>query len=496
MEELLIFDETMVKALAAVGNRVNRVGTGKDVGSEVVINDVPKLSCDDCYNLIEGSDLLREAVTAYPADSLRLMPQWNITDTNIESGDIADYIQGIEFVDIADRSFWGKEAIKEAQTVANIEGNAYIWVDVDDGLEPSEPIDFNRISTVYGGSIFGRDSISYVPMIVVNGEVVSGGNYIVSTHKENAVTVHRSRVIEFCGTYSTGSRFRAKSYRSDSKLQSIYQKFCSMELTSNAVYNYLQTASLFSYKMKDLANLALQKKSTDLQKRFSTFLQMVSSLGGFVLDADREEIDFVNRNFSGLEPLIEKTIDQFVAAVGVPKSRLFKATNQGAMSESGKSDQKQWAELVANYQTDVILPKLARLTDIVLTAADSPTRGQDLRYSITFPSILVKSDEEMADTYEKYARADKAYFDMGLSGKTIIDSRFGGTEFGTSITLGENYMKEETDQSVEPVEPAIAVVEDSEKLEIDPYDMPLTPADYESILGLLASESLAEDLAP
>lgn len=499
MDDILIADETMIRALSAIGNRTNRVGTNRDVNTDILINSQQSLSVADSYNLIENSALLMEAVTAYPSDSLRLSPEWNLTDTNLEGGDIADYISQLEFFDIADRSFYGKDAIKEAQIVANIEGNAYIWVDVDDGKFPEEELNIEGIRTVYGGSIFGRDAISYVPMTVVNGEVIDGGYYVVSTHKESAVRVHRSRIIEFCGSYSTGHRFRERSHRSNSLVQSLYQKFALMELTNQATYNYLQTASLFSYKMKDLATLALQKKSTDLNKRFATFLQMVSSLGGFVLDADREEIGFVNRNFTGLEPLMEQAIDQFIAAAKIPRGRLFKTSNQGAMSESGKSDQEQWAGLVAKYQTDVLSHKLERLTDIAIAAQDSPTRGQSVKYAITFPGILAESEQTKAERYKIYAEADKHYFDMGLDGKTIIDSRFGSAEFGMNITLGTDYMKEEpTPQALPqtPLEPEQEPVEDaSAKLILDPYDMPLTSADYESILGLLNSESTAESLA-
>jgi hypothetical protein len=487
-----ITDATLQQALGAVGNNQSRLGTARDSSRNIVINDVPLLSRRDCYNLVRNSALLREIVTAYPVDALRLCPEFNLNDANFESGDLKDYFESLLFVDIADKEFYGRDAFKEAQIVANIEGNAYIYLDIDDGLDDSEPVDYGRIRSITGGSIWGQNRLSYNAIQRINGETVSGGNYLLSGLSD-VRTVHKSRIIRFEGGYLTGDELIDRAFRNPSVLQAIYEKFCLMELTGGAVYNYLQTASLFWYKMQGLAQLSLQKKETDLRTRFETFLMGRSSLGGFILDADREEIGFIERSFSGLDPLLKNTEEQFIAASGIPRGRLYKTSNQGAMSESGKSDHEQWAELVSKYQSDTILPKLNQLTDIILSAQDSPSRGVLVPYSITVPSILVESEKQHAETYKIYSEADKNYYDMGLDGKTIIDSRFAGSDYGKSITLGEDYMREDEPQVQQAqlmpeTEGSTPVADASEKIQIDPNDLPLTETDYETILSLLGSD--------
>ena len=445
------------------------------------------MSRQDCYNLVRNSALLREIVTAYPTDGLRLCPEFNINDVNFESGDLKDYFESLLFVDIADKEFYGRDAFKEAQIVANVEGNAYIYLDIDDGLEDSEPVDFNRIRSITGGSIWGQNRLTYNAIQRVNGETVSGGNYLLSGQFD-IKTVHKSRIIRFEGAHLTGDELINRAFRNPSLLQSVYDKFALMELTGGAVYNYLQTASLFWYKVQGLAQLSLQKKESDLRTRFETFLMGRSSLGGFILDADREEIGFIERSFSGLDPLLKNTEEQFIAASGIPRGRLYKTSNQGAMSESGKSDHEQWAELVSKYQSDVILPKLNQITDLILSSQDSPSRGQLVPYSISFPSILTESEKQKADTYKIYSEADKNYYDMGLDGKTIIDSRFAGSDYGKSITLGEDYMREDEPQLQQAQLMPESVTDASDKIQIDPMDMPLTDTDYESILSLLGGD--------
>ena len=483
-------DATLQQALGAIGSQYSRLGTSQDYSRDTVINDVPLLSVHDCYKLFRNSSLLAEIVTAYPVDSLRLCPEWNIDGVSFESSDIETYFDSLLFVDIADKEFKGRDALKEAQIVANIEGNSYIYLDIDDGRDDSEPVDFNRVRSITGGSIWGQKRLSYNPIQRINGETVSGGNYLLSGNFD-VRTVHKSRIIRFEGSYLTGDELAERAFRNPSRLQSVFDKFCSMELTNLAVQRYIQTASLFWYKMQGLAQLALQNKKTDLTERFSTFLMGVGSLGGFILEADREDIGFMDRSFAGLDALLRNTEDAFIAASGIPRGRLYKTSNQGAMSESGKSDHEQWAELVSKYQVDCLLPKLTQITDIILAATDSPSRGQLVPYSITFPSILVETEKQKAETYKLYSEADKNYYDMGLSGETIVDSRFDGVEFGRSITLSGKYMRED-----EPVQQAQLVSSDpsdtvqdaSDKIQINPLDMPLTDADYESILSLIVSD--------
>ena len=114
-------------------------------------------------------------------------------------------------------------------------------------------------------------------------------------------------------------------------------------------------------------------------------------------------------------------------------------------------------------------------------------------YSITFPSILTESEKQKAETYKLYSEADKNYYDMGLSGETIIDSRFAGVEFGKSLTLSGDYMREDDPspqqaQLVESGNTDNTVQDASEKIQINPLDMPLTDADYENILSLIGSD--------
>ena len=490
--DLELQDSTIRMSLPPIGSVSNGIGTQWDKSRWFTVNQAINLSKSDCYELIEGSELLREIVTAYPTDALRLSPIWNLTDTEIESGDIAEALESIEFIDNADTVYYGKDAFKQAQIVANIEGNAYLWIDVEDGLDYQEPLDFSRILSIKGGYLFGTTHVTYQKALKnLQGETIDGGYYQISVNPYVA-KVHRSRIIRFEGVSVTSDRLIERSYKNPSLLQTKIDAFINFTGTVSDTRNYIKSCSLFFHKMKGLATLAVQKKSDDLRNRFALIQQMVGSIGGYVIDADAEDMGFVNRNFGGLDKLLEIIESQFVAVSGLTRGRLFKQSNQGAMSESGKSDDRQWANMVAQYQADVITPKLNQITDIILSAKRGPTNGMVVPYSITYPSILPEDNKAKAEIYKLYSEADKNYFDMGLSGETIISSRFEGTEFGTNITLDDDYMREESQTAmIEPQDPPNepedreSEIEDaSSKIQI-PYEEVLTDTDYDSILALL-----------
>ena len=151
--------------------------------------------------------------------------------------------------------------------------------------------------------------------------------------------------------------------------------------------------------------------------------------------------------------------------------------------------------MVANYQSDTISCYLNRLTDILI-----PTiTPNQVSYDISYPSILVRSDLEQAQTYKTYAEADSQYNAMGLPVSVILESRFSGNQFNTTITLDEDDMamieRMEPDEQDDEETTTVETVEDSDKLTGigNALDMPLSSTEYDNILALLEAGEDLED---
>jgi phage-related protein (TIGR01555 family) len=467
----------------------------------MVINTASLMRVEDLYTLFKNP-LLHTACTAYPIDSLRLAPQWNYEENSDLGIEVKQQIDNLEFYDIAGFKYCGLEAIKEAQIVANVEGNCHIVLDIDDGLDVSEPVNFESIRAITGGALFGRNRINYNRGY--NGQepyYTASMDYVGNNNQFYYPNIHPDRVLRFWGVKATGEMLYQNGFYNQSLIEVLFDSFCQMTMTTKSASNYLQSSSAFWYKMDGLADMVLQGKEEDVKTRLELFKAGLSSIGVMVLDATREDAGFINRSFSGIDSLVELIVDMFVAHTGIPRSRLLGGTKQGAMSESGKSDQHQWAELVKNYQQDRVSPYLNRLSD--LTMAGLGIAEGSMAYEIGYPSILSKTDKEVAEEASIFADADSKYHAMGLSGQTIIESRFGGAEFNTSITLGSNYMDEpepmlQPNQPNQPDPQFIAEsVNDSDpatKIQLTLLgDNPMSSDDYEAILKLLELEGVQED---
>jgi hypothetical protein len=476
------------RAISAVSNTVNGLG----LANNIAVNYQPRLTLDEAYELFINP-LINTACTAYPVDSLRQCPEWQFEEDTDLGTEIKQRLDEIVFYDIAGFKHYGLNAIKKALIIANVEGNCHIVLDIDDGKELSEPVDLESVKGVRSGAIFGRDRISYNrgyygkdPHYTAMMDDLKPGYF------SYVPEIHPDRVLRFYGVELTGEMLYRNDFKDRSVIEVLIDSFSDMTLTSKAASNYLQSASGFWYKMDGLADMVLQGKQKDIQTRLELFKVGLSSINLMVLDAAREDAGFINRSFSGIDSLVNLVIDMFVACSRITRSRLLGSTKQGAMSESGKSDHEQWAEMVANYQSDIITPYLCRLTDLIMPSIT----GDRLAYEIAYPSILVKSDRDRADEYKIYAEADAQYASLGLPAKTILKSRFGGSQFGVNITLDEDDMTEiEAAMGETETETESPVLEDSDKLSRigSSYDLPLSDSDYESILRLLEAGQDLED---
>ena len=483
---------TLQRAMSAIGNLSTRVGTINDPTTQIAVNYQPRLTLEELYELF-GNPLINTACTAYPVDSLRACPLWNFESDNDISNDVKSALDEIVFYDIAGFKFYGLDAIKESLIIANIEGNCHIVLDIDDGKELSEPVDLDAVNGIRSGAIFGRDRISYS-----RGYFGKEPHYTAMMDNKKpgydsyVPDIHPDRVLRFWGTKMTGEMLYRNDFKNRSIIESLMDSFSDMTLTSKAASNYLQSASGFWYKMDGLADMVLQGKGGDIQQRLELFRMGLSSIGMMVMDSAREDAGFINRSFSGVDSLVNLVVDNFVSCTRIARSRLLGSTKQGAMSESGKSDHEQWAEMVSNYQSDVVSPYLCRLTDLILPSVT----GDRPSYKINYPSILVRSELDKAQTYKTYAEADSQYNAMGLASSVILESRFSGNEFNTTITLDEDDLNMiESSQPTQNESPNVpdTTLEDSDKITGigGSLDLPMTPSDYETILGLL---EMGEDL--
>jgi hypothetical protein len=80
----------------------------------------------------------------------------------------------------------------------------------------------------------------------------------------------------------------------------------------------IQDYSVFTYKLKGLADLILKGQSDQIIRRFLAIQMGMSYNKGLAMDADTEEAGFVQRNYGGVGDIVDRLKALLTAESGMP----------------------------------------------------------------------------------------------------------------------------------------------------------------------------------
>jgi hypothetical protein len=125
-----------------------------------------------------------------------------------------------------------------------------------------------------------------------------------------------------------------------------------------------------------------------------------------------------------------------VGATGFPATLLFGESPQG-MGSTGRSEERDFSRTVEGYRDAIVRPPLMQLAYALLASREGPTAGRvPADWMVSFPSLFVMNERELADLKARVAASDYRYWTMGvLSAGEIAMSRFAGAEYSLETTL-------------------------------------------------------------
>lgn len=441
-------DGALLEAFQGISNRFLGFGGGRDPSSSLEINAIPKLSEEVLSEIYRGYKLIQKIVNQLPEDANAKEVKINQGKSNINTDAILSMWRNIE-VNTIKESFRGiNRAFQEAGILARKYGNAYIILGINDGQEDfSQPVNEENIQSIEWVAVRDRTRLKPYPNNRNLYQMTMIGRNQLPNVKESVITIHRSRLLIFHGTKLLGYASELNDYEDDSIIQSLLNEFAAFKTGVSSASSMLNSHSIFKYKLNGLNKLTLQNNSEDLQKRFIGILRGLSSLKGLIFDAQNEDADFINRTYGGVDSIIIALRDIFVSVSDMPHSMLFNSPTGGAFSESGASDRYTWANTIARYQYNELLPNHTELLRLTCLAKNSPTKGifpDDLR--IEYLSTLQLTDKEQADLRKTTAETDKIYWEIKALIPQEIRNRFQGSQYNSEITLLEGVeIPEETE---------------------------------------------------
>ena len=359
-------------------------------------------------------------------------------------GAAAEEVAGIEQV-VED--LYILENLGLASKNARLFGGSVILLYIDDGRAADQPVDFRNIRSVEGMEVLDRWQIA--PMINEDSlydyskatyyQIISGD----LIRQPQLVKIHKDRVLRFDGEWLP-YRIRQRNYGwGMSTLQSVYDSFRFYSTGISSAATLLTEFDIFVHKLRGLSSMLAAGKEKDVRDRLVLNDMSKSIYRGYAIDAEKEELEFISRNFGGIGEILEKLRIDIIGASQIPHTILF-GESPGGLGSTGRSEERDFAKHLGDYQSTHYKRSLQHLMKIIMLSKDGPTNGRlPESWRIKFNDLFELNEREKADVRARVAAVDGRYIQLGvLHPKEVADARYGGSEWSMELTLDPSLPRE------------------------------------------------------
>ena len=359
-------------------------------------------------------------------------------------GAAAEEVTGIEQV-IED--LYILENLGLASKNARLFGGAVILLYIDDGRSADQPVDFRNIRAVEGMEVLDRWQIA--PMITEDSlydyskatyyQIISGD----LIRQPQLTKIHKDRILRFDGEWLP-YRIRQRNYGwGMSTLQSVYDSFRFYSTGISSAATLLTEFDIFVHKLRGLSSMLAAGKEKDVRDRLVLNDMSKSIYRGYAIDAEKEELEFISRNFGGVGEILEKLRVDIIGASQIPHTLLF-GESPGGLGSTGRSEERDFAKHLGDYQATHYKRALQHLMKTIMMSKMGPTNGKvPESWRIKFNDLFELNEREKADVRARVAAVDGRYIQLGvLTPKEVADARYGGSEWSMELILDPSVVRE------------------------------------------------------
>lgn len=345
-------------------------------------------------------------------------------------------------------------------------GAGGVYLGVEDGLAPDQPLDVERVTAVQFLRVIDRRDLAIrkwyqdpltskfnTPELYSFVQTGVGGAEITGT------LVHESRFILFAGT-RTGQREanRENAGWPFSKLQRLHDQLLRVGVSWDAAAQLLQTSSQTVMKINGLREaIASDKGAEALEKRAQLIDAARSITRSLWIDSDGEEVEQLTTSLAGVGDIMDRLGSMLAAASEIPVTKLF-GTMPTGLGATGDADERTWNNRVESYREQEIKPKLDLIVSCI--AKEVGVKGD---IDIEFPSLDRPTEAETSDIRLKTAQTDQIYVNAQVVlPEEIAISRFGGARWSMETQLKPG-PRDELEFPAPPGSPDPAVEQDLKK---------------------------------
>ena len=323
---------------------------------------------------------------------------------------------------------------------ARLYGGACILLYIDDGRSADQPVDLRNIKRVEELEVLDRWQIA--PIIneenlydyskatyyqIISGDLIA---------EPTLTRIHKDRILRLDGEWLP-YRIRQRNYGwGMSSLQSVYDSFKHYWTGLNSAATLLTEFDIFVHKLRGLSNMLAAGKEADVRQRLVLNDMSKSVYRGYAIDAEKEELEFISRNFGGIGEILEKLRIDIIGASQIPHTILFGESPSG-LGATGRSEERDFAKMLGDYQNAHYKRPLTKLMRYIMVSKDGPTKGKvPESWRVHFNDLFELNEREKADVRARVAAVDGRMVQLGiLHPEEVRQARYGGSEWSMETAL-------------------------------------------------------------
>ena len=390
-------------------NALNSVGTSRDQGTQTQWRSrgwIVKEKLDEVY---AENALFAKIINLYPDDGLRRWIDYN--------HDMAEQIN--ELIDM----LMLKKQLRRAARRERLHGGCAIFMDIDDGQEPDQPLNYDNIRSINKLMVFENDYI--FPF-----DYKRSGDpemYQLQSYEMSAM-VHASRLLVFPGIEVSDDYKYYNSGWGESVGRRVLEAVERREMALNALQSLSGRMVIPVWGIEGLTQLVDDDDNESLKNRMQAKLIGESIVNSVVIDTN-DKFEMLSVNLSGIKELMMPLDRDVIQVSGIPHTKLFGESPGASLGATGGSQERDWHKTVAAYQEDNLRHPIQQFLNIVTAMMKTD------KVKFEFNPLDEPSMSDMANVHLNQARADQIYEQLGvLLPEEIRNSRFAnGYSLGTEL---------------------------------------------------------------
>ena len=416
-------------------NPVTGLGTSGDKKTWGTLYDtvLSVFELDTAYQ----SSILASSICDIPAyEKLRQGFQIKLPDEDNDSGMLDAFKTELQAHELTQKFTMG-------DVFSNLYGGGGIYVGVDDGLNPWDPLDLSKIRKVEYLTLLDRYELvnsGMIDMSVTSANFARPYYYTLATIDPNyaGVNIHHSRIIRFDGIQMSRRRMSFFFYWGQSLINRTINIIRGYETGLGSISTMIQDYNILLIEMKNLPQIlaggATERKW--FQKKIAATVEMLSTLHAFVL-SEGEKASHLTRNVTGLPELVDRLVGQVVMAAKIPRVLLFGEAAATGLNANSDGEVRMFYDYIRSQQINALQPKLRKLIQIFMASKSGAFAGNVVPFQIEFNPLWQMNEKEQAEIHNQVAQADNANIMNGVYSAEEARSRYKNGKFNLNICLDE-----------------------------------------------------------